>query len=113
MRGRFIIPAVAAGFAAVIFAAPTTASSFPVATTLDYGQSNAGLVEDVARRYRYSRKVNKRNSLQPYAYRSQPYGYRSRPYGYRSQPYAYRYQPYGYSNPYGYRRPGISLRFGL
>lgn len=121
MHTRFIIPAVAAGFAALIFAAPTTASSFPGVSALDHGQTNAGLVQDVAKKkYRYSRKFNKRNynqpyeyRSQPYAYRNQPYAYRSQPYGYRSPPYAYRSQPYAYADPYYYRRPGITLQFGL
>ena len=108
MRKLFIIPMVTVGFAALIFASPTPASSLPAAAVPGYSQTNAGIVQDVGKpRYkneRHSRNWNKRNSYRSHAYRDQPYGHRYRPYGNR-------YQPYAYADPYD--RPGVTLRFGF
>jgi hypothetical protein len=68
-----------------------------------YGETRAGVLQEVGKRYRYSRNWNRRPYYRSYAYR--PYAYR--PYGYY-RPYSY----YGYGYPY-YRRPGISLWFGF
>lgn len=110
MRG-LLIPAVAAGFAALILAGAQPAAALPGPGALAQQTGpNSGLVQDVSKRWR-------RYGYRPYAYR--PYAYRPyayRPYAYR--PYAYRpyaYRPYGYYG-YGYpywRRPGVSLWFGF
>jgi hypothetical protein len=96
MRGT-LIAALAVGFAALVFPGkPATAASATAA--LSYGESHAGIVEQVGRKYRYSRK-----------YRGRPYyrGYAYRPY-YWGRPYAY------YGSPYYYRRgPGVSFWFGF
>jgi hypothetical protein len=99
MRATFIT-AIAAAFATVIFAAPTPAAALPAAKALAYGETNAGTVEQVARKYRYSRKWR----------RGPAYAYR--PYRYWGGPYAY-YGPRYYGSPYYYRRPGVSLWFGF
>ena len=101
MMRRTLIVALAVGFAALVFAGrPATAA--PATAALAYGESHAGIVEEVGRKYRYSRKWRRGPYYRGYAYR--PY---YRPY-YRGRPYAY----YGY--PYYYRRgPGVSFWFGF
>ncbi|MBC8012891.1 MAG: hypothetical protein H7X74_02215 [Methyloceanibacter sp.] len=74
--------------------------STPATLALAYGETDASMVQDVAEKYRYSRKWNNRSRYRGYAYRSRPYGYWNRPYAY-------------YNYPYYYRRPGISLWFGF
>ena len=102
MRGT-LIATLAACFGVAVLFGPKPALSMPANATLAEGKANAGMVQDVAKKYRYSRNWNRRPYYRGYSYRYRPYGY-YRPY-YR--PYAY----YGY--PYYYRRPGISLWFGL
>lgn len=108
MRNLFLIPAIVASFGALVFAAPSPASSMPAVSASDYSQATAGVVHDVAKsgykkqRYsrnsqRYSRYSNSRNAYRPYAYRNQPYAYPSQ----------------SYAAPYYYRRPGINLQFGF
>jgi hypothetical protein len=99
MRGT-LIPAIAVGFAVFVLAGPKPALSTPAAASLAYGETDASLLQDVAKKHRYSRNWNKRPRYRGYAYR-----YRS--YGYWNQPYAY------YDYPYYYRRPGISFWFGF
>src|SRR5687767_3602569 len=85
---------------ALIVAAPNLANSQPSVLPLTYDQANAGVVEQVRRRYRRYRYV--RPYYRPY------YG----PYAYY-RPYPYYYRPY---YPYYYRpyyRPGFSLWFGF
>ena len=112
---RTLLPIVAGCVAAFVFAVPKPASATTAAApAVHYGETNAGMVQEVRRRYyrgrRYVRPYGRRY-VRPYAY---GYGYRPyyRPYGYR--PYAYG-GPYGYyGRPYGYwGRPGISLGFGF
>ena len=80
---------------ALIVVTPNLAKSQPSVSSLAFGQTSAGGVEEVGyryRRYRYARR--------PYY---QPYGY-----GY--------YRPYGYYGGYGYpywRRPGLSFGFSF
>lgn len=89
---------IAAGVAALAFAGANPALATPAGAALTYGESNAGVVEHVARRDRYVRKWRRGPYYRGYAYR--PY--------YWGRPYAY----YGY--PYYYRRgPGISFWFGF
>jgi hypothetical protein len=96
-----LIPVVAVGFAALIFAGPKPAAAAPTSAALAYGESNVGVVEQVGRKYRYSRKYRRGPYYRGYAYR--PYGYWGRPYGYG----------YGYGWPYYRRGPGINLWFGF
>jgi hypothetical protein len=99
-----VLSAVAVGFA---LAAPQPAKATPAAAAINLDRSQAGVVEEVGRRY-YRKRY--RYGYRPYRYRN--YGY-YRPY-YR--PYSY-YRPYyrpyyGGGYPY-YRRPGVSLWFGF
>ena len=103
-----LIPVVAVGFAALIFAGPKPAAAAPTSAALAYGASNVGVVEQVGRKYRYSRKYRRAPYYRGYAYR--PYGYWGRPYGYWGRPYGY---GYGYGWPYYRRGPGINLWFGF
>ena len=64
-----LIPVVAVGFAALIFAGPKPAAAAPTSAALAYGESNVGVVEQVGRKYRYSRKYRRG----PY-YRGLPIG---------------------------------------
>lgn len=101
------LPIVAGCVAAVFFAVPKPASATTAATpAIHYGETTAGMVEKVGRRYYRGRRY-----VRPYAYR---YGYR-RPYAYYGAPYGYYGRPYGYwGRPYGYwGRPGISFGFGF
>ena len=102
MRGT-VVAGIAAAFAALIFAAPKTAQAGPAAAALAFGETNAGVVEQVGKRYRHVRK-----------WRRGPY-YAYRPYRYWGGPYAYWGRPYGYYGyPYYYRRgPGVSFWFGF
>lgn len=77
------MPAIAACFAILCISDAGPALSMPASATLQYGETRAGLLQEVGRRYRYSRSWSR-----PY-YRSYAY----RPYAYRS---------YGYYRPYGY-----------
>lgn len=96
MRGTFFT-AIAAAFVALVFAGkPATAA--PATAALAYGETNAGIVEQVARKYRYSRKYRRGPYYRGYAYRSPYWG---RPY----------YGSYGW--PYYRRGPGVSLWFGF
>jgi hypothetical protein len=102
---KMLLTAAAATLAVFVFAA-APAQATPASTALNYGHANAGVVQDVARRYRYSRGwYGGGPRYRGYAYRYRPYGYAYRPYAYR--PYAY----YGY--PYYWNRPGVSLWFGF
>ncbi len=102
MRG-VLIPVIAAGFAALIFAGPKPAAATPAGAALAYGESHAGIVEQVGKRYRYSRNYRRAPYYRGYAYRPNYWG---RPYyGY----YGYRRPYYGY---YGYGGPGIYLNIG-
>ena len=96
---------------AIIYAAPKPASA-ATAPTVHYGQTDAGMVQDIARRYYRGGRY-----VRPYAHRPYGYGYYGRPYrhGYYGRPYRYGYYGRPYYGGYGYRygRPGISLRFGL
>jgi hypothetical protein len=102
MRGT-LIPIIAAGFAALVFVPSKPAAAVPASAAIAYGESNVGVVEQVGRKYRYSRKYRRAPYYRGYAYR--PYGYR--PYGYWNRPYAY------YGGPYYRRGPGVSLWFGF
>ena len=104
---RILLPVLAAVTAGFALAAPQAAKANPAAAAINLDRSQAGVVEEVGRRY--YRKRN-RYGYRPYRYRN--YGY-YRPY-YR--PYSY-YRPYyrpyyGGGYPY-YRRPGVSLWFGF
>lgn len=100
MRGTFFA-AIAASFVALVFTdAPAAAA--PAKAALAYGENHAGVVEHVARKYRYSRQYRRGPYYRGYAYRPYPY------WGYWGRPYAY------YDYPYYYRRgPGVSLWFGF
>jgi hypothetical protein len=101
---RTLLPIVAGCVAAVFFAVPKPASATNAAApAVHYGETNAGMVQEVGRRYwRGGRRY-----VAPYAYGYRPY---YRPYGYY-RPYAYGGY---YGRPYGYYgRPGISLGFGF
>jgi hypothetical protein len=95
--------------AALVFAAPKPASAVTAATpAIHYGETNAGIVQEVGRRYWRGRRY-----VRPYAYGYgyRPYGY----YGYYGRPYGY-YRPYAYYGGYGYpywRRPGFSFGFSF
>lgn len=100
---------VAAGFA---FAAPQPASANPAAAAINLDRSSqAGVVEEVGRRY-YKKRY--RYGYRPYRYRN--YGYYRPYYGPRYGYYRPYYRPYygygGYGYPY-WRRPGVSLWFGF
>ena len=77
---------------------------------VQYGETNAGIVQQVG--YRYYRGGHRNYGYRNYGYRN--YGYRRYGYGgygYRRYGYGgYGYRPYGY--PY-WRRPGMSLWFGF
>ena len=82
-----------------------------IATVYNYGETDAGMVQQVGRRY-----WRRHGYPYAYGYGYRPYGYYGgyRPYGYY-RPYAYYGGPYGYyGGPYGYYgRPGISFSFGF
>ena len=108
---RSLTPIIAGcvAVAALVFAAQKPASAMTtVVPAVQYGEANAGMVEQVGYRYRGRGYRN-------YGYRN--YGYRNYGYGYRRYGYGgYGYRPYGYYGGYGYpywRRPGISLWFGF
>jgi hypothetical protein len=109
---RTLTPIIAgcAAVAAVVLAAPKPASATAATHAVHYGETDAGMVQQVGHRYW-------RRHAYPYAYGygypSYGYGYGYRPYGYY-RPYAYYGGPYGYyGGPYGYYgRPGISFSFG-
>jgi hypothetical protein len=81
--------------AALFLLASKPASAMPA---VHYGDTNAGMVQDVGRRY----------WRKPYAYN---YGYRPYRYGYYGRPY-YRPYAYGYGYPY-WGQPGISFGFAF
>ena len=98
--------------AALAFAAPKPASAMPTVLPVgQYGEANAGILEQVG--YRYRGRGYRNYGHRNYGYRN--YGYRN--YGYRRYGYGgYGYRPYGYYGGYGYpywRRPGLSLWFGF
>jgi hypothetical protein len=99
---------------ALVAAALTISTEKPASATMaaasaiHQGEADAGIVQQVGRRYYGNRHYGYRN----YGYRN--YGYRN--YGYRNYGYGYGYRPYGYYPPYGYYggyRPGLSLWFGF
>ena len=99
MKAPIAIVAGCAALAAFVFAAPKSASATTAATpAIQYGETHAGLVQEVGRRYYRRRYVRPYYSYRPY------YGY-----GYGYRPY---YRPYGYYG-YGYWRPGISFGFSF
>jgi len=103
MRGT-LIAAIAACFAVLILAGARPALSMPATAAVHYGETHAGVLQEVGKRY--SRNWHRRPYYRGYAYGYQPYGW-YRPYSYYYRPYAY------YDYPYYYRRPGISLWFGF
>jgi hypothetical protein len=106
---RTLTPIIAgcAAVAALILAAPRPAAATAATMAVHYGETDAGMVQQVGRRYW-------RRHAYPYAY---GYGYPSYGYGYGYgyRPYAYYGGPYGYyGGPYGYYgRPGINFSFGF
>jgi hypothetical protein len=107
MRG--LLTFACAGVLAVGLAlSPKAASALPATPALNADAGSVGVVEQVKskkwnKKYGYNRNWNRgRYAHRGYGYRN--YGYR----GYRN--YGYYGRPYGY---YGYRRPGVSLWFGL
>ena len=107
MKTPIAIVAGCAALAALVFAAPKSASATAAAApAIQYGETDAGLVQEVGRRY-YRRRY-----VRPYYLYRPHYGYGYRPYGYYRPYYGYGYRPYGY---YGYRywRPGISFGFSF
>jgi len=101
MRGLLGL-SCAAFLAAVIVAAPKSASALPAASTIAQGHANAGVVEEVGRRW-YKRRYVRR----PYGYRR--YGYNR---GYYGRPYYARPYYRGWGSPYYRRRPGVSIWLG-
>jgi hypothetical protein len=122
---RSLTPIIAGcvAVAALVFAAPRPASAMTaVAPAVHYGETNAGIVQQIGYRHyrgngyrRYGYGYGYGHGYRNYGYRN--YGYRN--YGYRNygyRPYGYGYRPYGYYGGYGYpywRRPGLSLWFGF
>ena len=104
---RNLTPIVAGcvAVAAIICAAPKPATAGP-APAIHYGETDAGMIQEVGRRYYRGRRY-----VRPYAY---GYGYRPYGYGYYGRPYGY-YRPYAYYGGYGYPywRPGLSFGFGF
>jgi hypothetical protein len=99
MKTHTPIVAGCVALAALVFAAPKSASAtIAAAPPVQYGETHAGLVQEVGRRYYRRRYVRPYYSYRPY------YGY-----GYGYRPY---YRPYGYYG-YGYWRPGISFGFSF
>ena len=98
---RSLTPIIAGcvAVAALVFAAPRPASAMTaVAPAVHYGETNAGIVQQIGYRH----------------YRGN--GYRRYGYGHGYRNYGYGYRPYGYYGGYGYpywRRPGLSLWFGF
>ncbi len=104
MRGLLAL-SCAAFLAVALAAAPKPASALPASSTIAQGQANAGLVQDVGRRY-YKRRYYRPYRYGRYGYR--PYRYRRWGYGpYYGRPY---YRGWGY--PY-YRRPGVNIWLGF
>lgn len=114
MRG--LLTFACAGVLAVGLAlSPKAASALPATPALSTDAGNSGLVEQVKsnkwyKKHGYNRNwKNNRGRYYGHGYGYRNYGYRN--YGYRGYPrYGYYGRPYGY---YGYRRPGVSLWFGL
>jgi hypothetical protein len=94
--------AIALVAAALTISTEKPASAAMAAPAIHQGKADAGIVQQVGRRYYGNRHYGYRN----YGYRN--YGYRN--YGYRNYGYGYGYRPYGY---YGGYRPGFSLWFGF
>jgi hypothetical protein len=119
---RTLTPIIAgcAAVAAVVFAAPKPASATAATPAVHYGETHAGMVQQVGRRYwrRHGYPYVYGYGYPSYGYGYRPYGY-YRPYAYYGgpyyRPYAYYGGPYGYyGGPYGYYgRPGISFSFGF
>jgi hypothetical protein len=99
--------------AALVFAAPGPASATTaVAPAVHYGETNAGIVQQVGHRH-YRGHGYRHYGYRPYGYGYRRhgsgyrrYGYGYRPYGYGYRRYGYGYRPYGY----GYRRYGYGYR---
>ena len=113
MKASSAIAATFVALAGLLLAFPTPASATTAAApAIQYGKAQAGVVQDVGRRYYRGRRY-----VRPY-YGYRPYygGYGYRPYGYYRPyyGYGYGYRPYGYYG-YGnrYWRPGISLGFSF
>ena len=81
---RTLTPIIAgcAAVAAVVLVAPKPASATAATPAVHYGETDAGMVQQVGRRYW-------RRHGYPYAY-----GYGYRPYGYYGGYYPYAYYPY-------------------
>jgi hypothetical protein len=120
---RSLAPIIAGcvAVAALVFAAPGPASATTaVAPAVQYGETNAGIVQQVGHRH-YRGHGYRHYGYRPYGYGYRRYGYGYRPYGYGYRRYGYGYgygyRPYGYyGGGYGYpywRRPGVSLWFGF
>jgi hypothetical protein len=91
MKPLLVIALVAA--ALTIGTAKPASATMAAAPAIHYGETDAGIVQQVGHRYYGNRHYGNRH-----------YGYRNYGYG-----YGYGYRPYGY---YGGYRPGLSLRFG-
>ena len=91
MKPLLAIALVAA--ALTIGTAKPASATMAAAPAIHYGETDAGIVQQVGHRYYGNRHYGNRH-----------YGYRNYGYG-----YGYGYRPYGY---YGGYRPGLSLRFG-
>jgi hypothetical protein len=104
MRGT-LITAIATPLIALAIAGTTPSLAAPAAAALAYGKTDAGidtgLVEQVGKKYRYSKRWRRGPYYRGYAYR--PYYYR---------PYAYWGPRYYWGYPYYYRRPGFSIWLG-
>jgi hypothetical protein len=90
---RILLPVLAAVTAGFALAAPQAAKANPAAAAINLDRSQAGVVEEVGRRYYRNR----------YRYGYRPYRYRN--YGY----YRPHYRPYSYYRPY-YRSYGFYAR---
>jgi hypothetical protein len=116
---RSLIPILGGCITAVMFAVPKPAAATTAAApAVHYGETDAGMVQEVGRRYwrgrRYVRPYAYGYGYRPYYRPYGYYGYYGRPYGYY-RPYAYYGGPYAYYGGYGYPywRPGISFGFSF
>jgi hypothetical protein len=71
MRGT-LIAAIAACFAVLILAGARPALSMPATAAVHYGETHAGVLQEVGKRY--SRNWHRRPYYRGYAYGYQPYG---------------------------------------
>jgi hypothetical protein len=109
MKPLLSIALVAA--ALTIGTAKPASATMAAASAIHYGETDAGIVQQVGHRYYGNRHYGYGHGYRNYGYRN--YGYRNygyRNYGYRNYGYGYGYRPYGY---YGGYRPGLSLWFGF